>query len=89
MNKKLTQIKKNYETSTEISLDHAYAKPSHNKTRIYAACERERIESKGYGQKIISHNCQFFTYGYLMVCPVNGNILLKVITPCNNYTIDY
>lgn len=58
-----------------------YKKPSEAKKAAERDILREMIECGGWGYKVISHTCQFFTAAYLYEHPNTGVIMLRVHTP--------
>ena len=89
MNKKEMYYNRLYNKSTELSIYDAYKKPSARKDSIFNQCKYAQYLKDGRKGRIISHNCQFFTFAFLYNCPVNGNIKLAVITPTKTVTMDW
>lgn len=78
-----------YERSQTYNLWSIYKYPSQAKLDAYAACKRKCYEMGGWGGKILSFNCQMFTFGFLTQDPVSGVIILNVETPANSYQMEY
>ena len=70
-----------YNRSDIYSLNQAYGRPSHEKTRADYSCRMMMQEEGGHGYKIIGYNCNFFTVAWIA-----GNAL-RVETFANSFLI--
>ena len=74
------------------SVNDAYAKPSHRKQSIELGIQREMDKLNGWGYRVISHNCNFFTCGYFYETIDNetGEILYHMVieTPTKHSDIE-
>ena len=73
---------KEYWTSTRYNLDDCYNNYSSAKERAYDYCINKQNKMSGYDGRIISYNCCFFSYAFM----IDDNKLI-VICPINEYEI--
>lgn len=78
-----------YNRSSNYTLHDVYRYPSQAKLNAYAACKRQCYEENGWGGKILSFNCQMFTFGYLTQDKITGEVILNVETHRNSYQMAY
>lgn len=78
-----------YNRAPALSIFGAYKNPSEAKIRAERALLREMTQRNGWGYKVINHNCQRFTAGYLFTNPETGVITLCVHTAQNAYETDW
>lgn len=78
-----------YNRSSDYTLLDVYKYPSQAKRSAYAACKRKVYENDGWGAKILSFNCQMFTFGFLYQDPTTGVVMLNVETAYNSYQMEY
>ena len=74
-----------YNVSRETTLDDCYKSYSVNKQRAFNRCRGEMYYDGGYDMRIITHNVNIFTCGYLYTDPKTGVLMFRYITP--NYSI--
>lgn len=79
MNKKDTQIYQDYLSSNKFTLDDAYNNYSYHKEVAYNRIKTICAENNGVCVKIISHNSQIFTAGFM--AKENGYLCLYYFTP--------
>ena len=70
-----------YNRSDIFSIREAYANPSTAKTKADYSCRMMMQSEGGYGYKIISYNCNYFTAGW-----ISGDTL-RVETFANSFVI--
>ena len=70
-----------YNSSDIYSLNQAYGRPSHEKTRADYNCRMMMQEEGGHGYKIIAHSRNFFTVAWIA-----GNAL-RIETANNSFVI--
>ena len=78
-----------YERSQNYTLSNCYASYSENKERAYNYCLNLMRKLNGFGLKIISYNCMFFTVGFLFTDPETGVIRFAYITKDYDRFSDY
>ena len=78
-----------YNRASALSVCGAYKHPSDAKIRAEKDILRKMAERKGWGYKIISRTCQFFTAGYLFENPDTGAITLCIHTPRHIYETEW
>lgn len=64
MNKKQIGMVWSYEHAKAETLYQAYGRPSYNKVRAFRDCEAAKAAHNGYGARIPSASCHFFTYAF-------------------------
>lgn len=82
------QIKNAYQrwtTSTDSTLEDVYKNCSTAKYRAYRYCVELMNKYNGYGLKILGHNCDFFSVGFMAT--VDGVNVFCYITHANDYFI--
>ena len=91
--KKAERIAKNhipvYEHSTDYALTDVYKSPSIYKERAFRFWESECLRRKGRGLKILSHNSQAFTLGFLFDDELTGEIKFCYVTKDYARVCDY
>lgn len=61
-------------------LAHCYGNYSRAKERAFDHCKRKAFEWYADRERIISHNCNVFTYGFTGMHPETGEAVFVVIT---------
>ena len=78
----------NYTHSEFCTIYSAYARPSLAKIRAYEAIDLERADRCGYGTRITSKSCNFFTMAYRYIDQDTGHEILVYHTPTECYLVD-
>lgn len=78
---------KGYQLSTKTTIYDAYSKPSSKKISSYNELLYKMKELNGYGMKIISHCCDYYSCGYII--EENNQKYLICETYANSYKIKY
>lgn len=86
MNKKFESIVKRYYMSRNWSIACVYKKASNEKWRAESDIIEEMNKMGGYGYRIIAHNSNTFSCGYLFTDSA-GELWLMYHTAYNRYTI--
>ena len=71
-----------YYRSRDTRLSDVYGRYSTEKSRAEADCKKTMLETGGSGYRILSHNSNVFTCGWITK---DGN--LRVETACNTYLV--
>lgn len=69
-----------YFNSNCESVRDCYARPSERKVAIEQHIKEEMYQRTGWGYRVLSHNCNFFTCAYQYISD-DGNWMLCVHTP--------
>lgn len=78
-----------YNRAPALSVYGAYKHPSEAKIRAERAVLREMTQRNGWGYKVINHNCQHFTVGYLFTNHDTGAITLRIHTLRHTYETEW
>ena len=91
-----TQLNKNakraltaYNVSRETRLEDCYKSYSFAKQKAYNYCIQQMESVNGWSFRIISHNVNIFTCGYLYADCETGVIMFRYITPSYETSIEY
>ena len=82
MNKLMKNAYERYQKSRDYKLDDVYGKYSIHKEKAFEECKYLMDNNDGFFLKIISHNVQFFTCGFVFY-DENYNKFFCYITPWN------
>lgn len=66
----------------------AYNRPSVYKVRAYEAIKSGMLTVGGWGLKVVSHNCNFFSCAYEYADPETGVVRLAYFTGRNTYDFE-
>ena len=80
---------RNYDRSTATSLSDVYGRFSTAKARAWEYCKDLCATSNGWGLKVISHNTNFFSAGFLFTDPETGVVRFMFIAPAYDIEVDY
>lgn len=75
-----------YERATTTRLEDVYGSYSVFKARADRWCREKMEKMSGWGYKITSHNCNFFTVMWEYENPETGEIMLNKETAHGSYT---
>ena len=86
--KALDRYARRLTNSRDMRLEDVYTDYSENNERAYNYCIRLCDALDGYNFRILTHNCQVFTAGFLFET-TTGETAFAVITPTYNYYCVY
>ena len=78
-----------YNRSNAYSLDDVYKSHSSAKARAWRYCLNLCEEKHGRGLKVISHNVDIFTAGFVFTDPIDGDERFMFITPHYDCEVPY
>lgn len=87
--KKAQAFVKSFYNSEIDTLYGCYSRVSHDKMLAFSWCKDKCAYMGGWRFRIISHNIQSFTCGWLYEDKETGVVMLNVETHCNTYEIEY
>lgn len=77
-----------YNVSRETRLEDCYKSYSYAKARAFKSCLNDMEYFNGYGMRIISHNLNVFTCGFMYTDELTGVLKFRYITPCYRISIE-
>lgn len=84
MTKSQNSIYNRYLNSSDYELRHVYGSWSWAKENAMESCKRRMAEKDGFGLKIISHNCNVFTVGFVYTDEETGKQMFNYISRDRN-----
>lgn len=78
-----------YKESESYSLDTCYGRYSKAKANAWKYCEELCNRLDGWGLKVVTHNVNIFTAGFLFTDDETGVIRFMYITPSYDVSVDY
>ena len=85
MTKKNRELYDSYMQAKAVTLSDVYGSYSNNKALAEEAILREMDKLNGFGQRITSNNCHFFSMAFMYPCPKTGELRLRYHTSANVY----
>lgn len=78
-----------FKASTDYSLDTCYGRYSKAKANAWDYCKELCYRLGWWGLKVITHNVNIFTAGFLFTDEQTGVIRFMYITPSYDVSVDY
>lgn len=80
------RIKRQFDYSSDVTLDDVYGSYSYAKARAYEYCRAREHEFSSYDGVITGHNSMTFSYAFTGWC--EGKLYLIYITKCHDYALE-
>lgn len=77
-----------WERSTADSLSHVYSRYSDAKARAWEYCQNLQFKYNGWGLRVVTHNQQMFTAGFLFEDPETGVLKYMHITKSYDCSVE-
>lgn len=81
-----SRIKRQFDNSSDVTLDDCYGSYSCAKARAYEYCRERELEFSSYDGVITGHNSMTFSYAFTGWC--DGKLYLIYITKCYDYALE-